>query len=381
MNKKLLSKVSVVGLVVLFVVAAFGSSVSSVSMEKDVLPLGRSWSDDFESYEVGQYLENGSDPADGGWKAWDSDPAYGAYVMDLEVYEGEKSVEIVDNSDLVHEYAGYTSGKWVYTAYQFIPDEFSGNTYFILLSDYADGAGQNNKWALQLRFDALNQVVESEFDTISLPLITGQWVELQTLIDFDADFFKFYYDGILLLEKAWTAGINNDGTGLLNLAAVDLFANGATEVYYDAMSLSEGWPAYPDLKCTGEIRAEDVEPGATVTGSFTVENGGDAGSMLDWAVTDYPEWGSDWTFTPDSGTGLTPEDGPVTIEVSFVAPPDSETEFFDDVKVENTNDAGDFCKIDVYVLTPRSRNVQSLFYRIFERFPNAFPVFRQLLGL
>ena len=39
MNKKLLSKMSVVGLVVLFVVAAFGSSVGSVSIKKDVLPL------------------------------------------------------------------------------------------------------------------------------------------------------------------------------------------------------------------------------------------------------------------------------------------------------------------------------------------------------
>jgi len=174
----------------------------------------------------------------------------------------------------------------------------------------------------------------------------------------------------------------NTNAGFLNIAAVDLYANGATEVYYDAMSLTEGWPAFPDLKCAGEIRAEDVEPGATVTGSFTVENGGDAGSGLDWEVTEYPEWGSDWTFTPDSGTGLTPEDGAVTVEVSFVAPPDSETEFFGDIKVQNSNDAGDFCKIDVYVLTPRSRSLHfPLFYRIFERFPNAFPVFRQLLGL
>ena len=183
---------SVIGLVVLFVVAAFGSSVSSISMKKDVMPLGRSWSDDFESYAVGQYLDNASDPADGGWKAWDSDPAYGAYVMDVEVYDGEKSVEIVDTSDLVHEYSGYTSGKWAYTAYQFVPTELSGNTYFIMLSDYQDGAGQENKWALQLRFDALNQVVESEHDGISLPLITGQWVELLTLIDLDTDVFKFY---------------------------------------------------------------------------------------------------------------------------------------------------------------------------------------------
>jgi hypothetical protein len=383
MNKKLLSKISVIGLVVLFVVAAFGSSVSSLSVRnEEVMPLGRSWADDFESYSVGQYLDNASDPADGGWKAWDSDPAYGAYVMDVQVYDGEKSVEIVDTSDLVHEYSGYTAGKWTYAVYQYIPEDFSGNTYFIMLSDYQDGAGQDNKWSLQLRFDSLNQYVESEYDTISLPLITGQWVELLTLIDLDTDLFKFYYDGQLLIEKAWTAGINNDGTGLLNIAAVDLYANSATEVYYDAMSLTEGWPAFPDLKCTGELRAEDVEPGATGTGSFTVENGGDAGSELDWEVTEYPEWGSDWTFTPTSGTGLTPEDGAVTVEVSFVAPPDSETEFFGDIKVENSNDIGDFCKIDVYCLTPRSKSVNfPLFYRIFERFPNAFPVLRQLLGL
>jgi hypothetical protein len=302
--------------------------------------------------------------------------------MDVEVYDGEKSVEIVDSSDLVHEYEGYTSGLWTYTAYQFIPEDFSGSTYFIILSDYEDGAGQDNKWALQLRFDSLNQVVESEFDTISLPLITGQWVELLTIIDLDTDYFKFFYDGQLLIEKAWTASINNDGSGFLNIAAVDLFANAASEVYYDAMSLTEGWPAVPDLKCSGEIRVEDVSPGSTVTGSFTVENGGDAGSELDWEVTEYPEWGSDWASTPASGTGLTPEDGPVTVEVTFTAPPDSETEFFDQIKVENSNNAGDFCKIDVSITTPRTRSVNlPLFYRIFERFPNAFPVLRQLFGL
>ncbi len=382
MNKKLLSKMSVIGLVVLFVVAAFGSSVSSMSMEKGVLPLGRSWSDDFEGYAVGHFLDNASDPADGGWKGWDGDPAAGAYVVDTEAYDGVKSVEIVDAVDLVHEYTGYTAGKWTYTAYQYIPVDFSGNSYFILLSDYLDGAGQENKWAIQLRFDSLNQIVESEHDVLNLPLITGQWVDLVTLIDLDADLFKLYYGGQLLIEKAWTAGPNNDGLGILNIAAVDLFANAATEVYYDGMSLSEGWPSFPDLICAGELRSEDVVPGATVSGSFTVENAGDSGSELDWEVTEYPDWGSDWTFTPASGTGLTPEAGPVTVDVSFVAPPDSETEFFGDIKVVNSNDVSDFCRIDVYVLTPRSKTVNfPLFYRIFERFPNAFPVLRQLLGL
>jgi hypothetical protein len=382
MNKKLLSKMSVIGFVALFVVAAFGSSVGSESLKNDVLPLGRAWSDDFESYPVGHYLDNASDPADGGWKAWDSDPAYGAYVMDIMAYDGEKSVEIVDNSDLVHEYEGYTSGQWAYTAYQYIPQEFTGNTYFILLSDYEDGAGQENQWALQARFDSLNQIVESEHDAINLPLIVGEWVQLLVLIDLDVDLMKFYYNGQLLVEKAWTAGPNNEGLGFLDIAAVDLYANAATEVYYDAMSLEEGWPSFPDLKCAGEIRADEVAPGATVTGSFTVENAGDAGSELDWEVSEEPEWGSDWVFTPASGTGLTPEDGAVTVEVSFKAPPDSETEFFGDIKIINSADPSDFCKIDVSITTPRSRTVNFPFLsRLFERYPNALPILRQMLGL
>jgi len=380
MNKKLLSKISVIGLLILFIVAAFGSSVSSISMRKDVFPLGRSWSDDFEGYSVGQFLDG--TPDDGGWRGWDNDSGAGAYVVDTYAYEGEKSVEIVDATDLIHEYSGYTSGQWTYTALQFVPEDFLGNSYFILLSDYTDGAGQENKWAVQMRFDSSNQLVESEFDTVSLPLITGEWVELKVLIDLDVDLFKFYYGGQLLIEKAWTAGHNNQGDGYLVISAVDLYANLATEVYYDAMSLVEGWPTYPDLSCSGDLRWEDVAPGSTVDGSFTVANDGDEGSELNWEVTEYPEWGTDWTFTPASGTGLTPEAGAVTVEVSFVAPTDSETEFFGDVKVINSDDPSDFCKIDVYLITPRVRDVNHpLLSRIFERFQNAFPIIRQILGL
>ncbi len=373
---------SVIGLIIIFVGAAFGSSVSSVSMKKEVLPLDRSWSDDFESYSVGHYLDG--TPDDGGWKGWDNDPAWGAYVVDTEAYDGTLSVEVADTVDLIHEYSGYTTGQWIYSAFQFIPTDFSGNSYFILLSDYVDGAGQENQWAIQMRFDSLNQVVESEFDTVTLPLITGQWVELQVLIDLDADMFKFYYDGQLLIEKAWTAGPNGEGLGFLNIAAVDLYANAATEVYYDAMSLAEGWPSYPDLTCAGGIEATDVVPGSEVTGSFTVENIGDSGSELNWEVDEskYPEWGSDWTCTPASGTGLTPEDGPVTVEVSFNAPPDAETEFTGDITIVNSDDPSDLCRVDVYVLTPRNRAVNFPFlYRVFERFPNAFPILRQILGL
>ena len=110
MNKKLIRKMSVIGLIIIFIGAAFGSSVSSVSMKKEVLPLDRSWSDDFDSYTLGQYLDG--DPTDGEWKGWDNDPAFGAFISDTYALSSPHSVEISDMSDLVHEYTGYDSGKW-----------------------------------------------------------------------------------------------------------------------------------------------------------------------------------------------------------------------------------------------------------------------------
>jgi hypothetical protein len=120
-----------------------------------------------------------------------------------------------------------------------VPILFEGQSYFILLCDYADGAGQDNTWAVQLRFDSINQVVESEFDTITLPLIMDQWTEIKVDIDLDGDWMEIYYNDTFLLEKEWTSTINNDLSGIRNIGAVDLFANGATSVYYDDMSLEQ----------------------------------------------------------------------------------------------------------------------------------------------
>ena len=76
-----------------------------------------------------------------------------------------------------------------------------------------------------------------------------------------------------------------------------------------------------DLDCDGIIPPGTTEPGATIEGEITVENIGEPLSELDWEVESYPDWGT-WTFDPDGGEDLTPEDGSVTIEVEVVAPDD-----------------------------------------------------------
>jgi len=321
-------------------------SVMPQSVSTDVV-----WSDNFDSYALGSSMHG-----QGGWKGWDNDPTWTAYVTDVQSLSSPHSVDIVGDSDLVHEFSEFTSGNWTFTARQYIPTDFSGTSYFILLDDYTDGAGQANHWAVQLHFNSTTQLVESEFDALTLPLITGQWVEIRVEIDFDIDWLECYYDDDLLVEKAWTAGISNNGDGYLVLDAVDLFANGATSVYYDDLSIEGDVGADPDLDCDGDLSWINVSTGEELTGSFTVSNIGGSGSLLGWEITKSPSWGT-WTFDPEDEDDLTPEDSPVTVQVTVVAPEDKNEEFSGRVTIENKEDPSDICYIDVYLSTPKNKGL------------------------
>jgi probable HAF family extracellular repeat protein len=136
----------------------------------------------------------------------------------------------------------------------------------------------------------------------------------------------------------------------------------------------------PDLECDGEFIWTDIRPESTITDSFTVENVGDSGSELSWEVTEHPTWGSQWTFTPSSGTDLTPEDGQITVTIHVVAPPQQESMFEGFIIVENMENKSDFEIISVSLTTPRSREIlKSLLYNLIERFPKLFPIIRYLL--
>lgn len=362
---------------ILLIGAALSPSISSQTNKINIRTIngsaGRGWSDNFDSYTDGQFLDG--DPTDGEWAGWDNDPAFGAFVTSAQAFSSPHSVDINGDSNLVHEYSGYTAGQWTYTAWQYIPEDFIGETAFILLCNYSPGGPYT--WSTQLRFNTDTMVVLSDFDGAELPLIYDQWIEIRVEIDLDADIQQIYYDGDLLVEKSWKEGVT--GGGIANIAAIDLFANAATSVYYDDISL-EGEALIPDLCCQGDLRWEGIGAGAIVTGSFEVSNCGDAGSSLDWQVDTWPTWGT-WTFTPSSGTGLTPAQGWQTIQVQCDAPAQTNQEFTGTIKVVNTNNAADYCEIDVYLSTPRARIISyTLITTILERFPNAFPVLRQIFS-
>jgi hypothetical protein len=68
--------------------------------------------------------------------------------------------------------------------------------------------------------------------------------------------------------------------------------------------------------------------------------------------------------------------------VEVIAPLDKDSEFTEKIKVINKDYQSDYCEIDVYLQTPKSKQVPNTFlFRFLERFPNAFQVIRQIYGL
>jgi len=146
------------------------------------------------------------------------------------------------------------------------------------------------------------------------------------------------------------------------------------------VSLHTGVKLDPDLSCEGSLTWTDIHPKATITGSFTVENIGKAYSNLSWEITEWPEWGT-WTFTQQNGENLTPEEGPMTINVSVVAPNKRNTEFTGQITIINTRNSSDFETIPVSLATPYIPHFPLLdrLRTVLERFVSGFSHLRYLL--
>ena len=131
----------------------------------------------------------------------------------------------------------------------------------------------------------------------------------------------------------------------------------------------------PDIICEGNLNWKNVDQGSKVTGNFSVENIGDSDSILHWKIESFPNWGSNWSFTP-SASILTPEEGPITVEVEVNAPEKSKR-FRGKIKIVNAEDSSDYCEISVNLQTSLnylSKNLVpiNLPYRIINSFPSKF---------
>lgn len=220
----------------------FANNGSSVYYDEISLEAATAWSDTIDTYAANSQIVG-----QGGWEEWG--PGAGAMVSNTRAYGPGNSINITGPSDLVHRYSGYTSGVWEYRAKQYVPTGLSAESYFILLSSYPT----NNVWSVQLRFNPTSGNVLADAgrsgSQASTKIVYDKWIDIQVIIDLDADWVQVYYDNVLLDDPlladhptlgggyAWTKGVFGTNNGPKNIAAVDLYANNASPVYYDDLSL------------------------------------------------------------------------------------------------------------------------------------------------
>ena len=115
------------------------------------------------------------------------------------------------------------------------------------------------------------------------------------------------------------------------------------------------------LVCKGSLSWSDVKPGATKTGSFTIENVGPTGSELDWEIKSWPSWGS-WSFNKKSGTGLKDS---ISISVTVTAPDVKNTDYSGEIRVVNSDNSDNDDTVKVSLGTSRSRVVMQSFFAFY----------------
>jgi hypothetical protein len=229
-----------------------------------------------------------------------------------------------------------------------------------------------------------------------MPIISGTGImyEFPSLPEMEGIFELYYYEAVLSsscnLSEGWISIVKTDSVHDLIggiICSKDgndnmCFYNTNTHQwsFYDE-DLSFALIAYiDDLSCDGLLGWSNVAPGDTKTGTIYVKNIGTPNSLLDWRIESDISWGN-WTFSPDFGVGLKPEDGPLAITVTVIAPDEKNKEFFGEIKLVNENDLEDTCSIPVTLITPKTKTMKSPFQQLFDRFPNAFPILKQILEL
>jgi hypothetical protein len=137
-------------------------------------------------------------------------------------------------------------------------------------------------------------------------------------------------------------------------------------------------PPAPDLEVSGSLD-EEAKKGMKHChlGSFTVENIGEdpmgwTESYLDWEITSWPDWGSNWEFEPESGSNL-PSGDSITVDVYVDVPSQSGT-FTGEIKVWNVEDHSDFGLVPVQLKATydlqvfQSRIAQFILHQFFDYF-------------
>ena len=332
----------------------------------------------------------------------------------LNYHQTIHNTQFSDDDDYFHNYAG--NAYWIdndYIEYEFpaFPDL---NTYLnTLTTHYNDNIPitDDDKAALIFACGVAARQVYHPTGSGTFGVSQAEdaylrfnFTEIDLLTDDDPDLYDKIIANIQDALPVHLAVVNPEWTAGHNLVIDGYNTDGYYHLNFGWGGPQDGWYLLPDdipygltviegvivdiipntsgsnLQSQGSLSWTDIPAGATVHGNFTIENVGEPGYSIDWEITTIPEWGT-WTFTPDSGTGFTPEDGPLTIHAKVVAPNEKNEEFSGTIKIENINNEDDSCLVHVALATPKTVTFFSFIEWLQNQLPWSFPIFQLIYSI
>ncbi|MFC1887356.1 T9SS type A sorting domain-containing protein [Candidatus Cloacimonadota bacterium] len=184
--------------------------------------------EDFDGYNVGEYLAVQSDH----WTTWSNDPGSGedALISDEQALSGTNSVKIDANesvTDLVLIMEDYVTGAYEVELNMYIPTD--GHGYYNLQKSTTPG----EEWAFQAEFPADGTAIidAGGFGAANFEFAFDEWLNFLVIVDIDADWAEFYYNGTLIIEYQWSLGTQGV-EGLHSLGGMNIYAQGADALFY-----------------------------------------------------------------------------------------------------------------------------------------------------
>jgi len=242
------------------------------------------FSDGFEAYPAGPLVPQG------GWTIWAPEGGDNGTVVDTNGHTGTNSLQYdlpgntQGGTDVVQVF-NEIGGQWIFSCWVYMPSSAGGianqDGYLILLNQYLNAPNPppapDRHWSMQIRFGAVDGMVESQFDGHLLPLVKDQWVEYRAHIDLINDSMDtFYNDLILGPNLKWTENVSGPG-GSLSIAALDCYADSVSGMLIDDVSLQ------PVTLCAGDITGDNKTCQADL-GILLSKYGCCEGNLLCWDV-------------------------------------------------------------------------------------------------
>jgi hypothetical protein len=213
---------------------------------------GQAWSDDFDSYNVGDTIPSAGTapwgaPNNNDWELWVSNLPFNIVEATF-AQSGANSLHVTNGTDLVANWAASAGGapsmgNWEFRAFTYFPSTVLGEQFWIMLNTYNFGGPFS--WSVQVHMEPGAGTVRCDCQGMNpanpVPLLVDQWVELLGEIDLNNDAVELWYGGTPLTTGpyTWTGTVFGGGAGNLEIQALDVYPAGATtdDIFWDTISL------------------------------------------------------------------------------------------------------------------------------------------------